>query len=87
MAIHNGVERIGAKIKEIQAKLKAPVKVEKAVSIGFCMGEGDIPGTKKIFNFEPGQPEDRSPRELIVVDKSHQEKLTTTKSGARLKKS
>ena len=91
VAIHNGVERIGAKIKEIHAntfgdaKLKAPVKVERAVSIGFCMGEGDIPGTKKIFNFETGQPEDRSPRELIVVDKSHQEKLDNNHVWSKIK--
>lgn len=81
VAIHNGVERIAAKIKEIKAKtfgdakLKAPVKVEKAVSIGFCMGDGDIPGTKKIFNFETGQPEDRSPRELIVGETGQQPSL------------
>ena len=91
VAIHNGVERIGAKIKEIKGKvfgdtkLKAPVKVERAVSIGFCMGDGDIPGTKKIFNFETGRPEDRFPRELLVVDKAHQEKLDNNKIWSKIK--
>ena len=92
VVIHNGVERIAAKLKEAHAttfgdsKTKAPVEVQSAVSIGFCMGEGELPGGfKKVFNFETGAPEDRHIRELLVLDPKHQETLDKNPIWTRLK--
>ena len=93
VVIHNGRDRLAAKVKELAAatfgdtKTKAPVKLERSISIGFCMGDGELPGGfKQIFNFSTGGPEERHTSELLVLDKKHQKTLDNSPVWSKIKK-
>lgn len=92
VAIHNGRERMIAAARQLHsvsfgdAKTKAPVKLTRAISIGFCIGDGELPGGfKKIFNFETGHAEERHLMELIVLDQKHQDQLDSSPIWSKMK--